>query len=290
MDEILLRHAQQSGASVFEEHKVTEIEFAPGSEAPNLRPVACKFTNASGEPSRITFDYLVDASGRNGIMSTKYLKNRQMNNSLKNLACWGYWTNAQMYMPGTTRENAPWFESLTGTPATASRYIFASSNVKKIDESGWGWFIPLHDGTVSVGIVMDMAVSASKKVAATAASQGKGHSLKEHYLSQLDFVPGLKKLLEGASLKEDGEGPAVKAASDFSYAASNYAGDHYRLVGDASGRSSVIDFYVPSKSADCQHFFPTSIHRSILLKWRSPCSRGWVDGSHIYCCGHPRPL
>ena len=126
MDEILLRIAQQSGARVFEEHKATEIEFDPGSVAPNLYPVACKFTNASGEPGRIMFDYLVDAYGRAGIMSTRYLKNRQMNNSLKNVACWGYWTNVKMYMPGTSRENASWFELLTGNYV---RGIFASSNL-----------------------------------------------------------------------------------------------------------------------------------------------------------------
>jgi len=103
------------------------------------------------------------------------------------------------------------------------------------DESGWGWFIPLHNGSVSVGIVMDSATSAAKKAAGTVTSQGKGHSLKEHYLLQLDFVPGLKKLLAGASLKEDEKGCAVRSASDFSYAATCYAGDHYRLVGDASG-------------------------------------------------------
>jgi flavine halogenase len=104
------------------------------------------------------------------------------------------------------------------------------------DECGWGWFIPLHDGTVSVGIVMDSATSAAKKAAGTAASEGKGHTLKDHYLLQLDFVPGLKKLLDGASMKEGIEGPSVKSATDYSYAASCYGGDHYRLVGDASGR------------------------------------------------------
>jgi hypothetical protein len=99
------------------------LEFSSGSEAPNLRPIACKFTSPSGELGRITFDYLVDASGRAGMMSTQYLKNRQMNNSLKNIACWGYWHNAGMYMPGTPRENAPWFESLTGFVIFACLYI-----------------------------------------------------------------------------------------------------------------------------------------------------------------------
>lgn len=37
-----------------------------------------------------------------------------MNQTLHNIACWGYWSGAGMYMPGTDRHNAPWFESLTG--------------------------------------------------------------------------------------------------------------------------------------------------------------------------------
>ncbi|KAJ7857604.1 hypothetical protein B0H13DRAFT_2356880 [Mycena leptocephala] len=215
LDDILFRHAKECGAKVYDEHKVAEITFAEGS---NFRPIRATFTTATGEVGSITFDYLVDASGRTGMMSTKYLKNRHMNETLKNIACWAYWTGADQYAPGTDRENAPWFEALT-------------------DESGWAWFIPLQDKTVSVGIVMDSKVSAAKKAAGSAAAgDGKVHSLEDHYLSQLAFVPKLKKLLGGAELRVDvnGQIPTVKSASDFSYTASQYSGDHFRLVGDAS--------------------------------------------------------
>jgi hypothetical protein len=111
LDEILLRHAEECGAKVYEEHKVTELVFAEGS---NHRPISARFTTGSGEVHSITFDYLVDASGRAGIMSTKYLKNRHLNETLKNIACWAYFRGADMYAPGTDRENAPWFEALTG--------------------------------------------------------------------------------------------------------------------------------------------------------------------------------
>ncbi|KAF7331154.1 FAD/NAD(P)-binding domain-containing protein [Mycena sanguinolenta] len=215
LDEILMRHAQECGAKVYEEHRVTELNFAEGSDH---RPVSASYTTVSGESGSIDFDYLVDASGRAGIMSTKYLKNRHMNETLKNIACWAYWTGAGMYSPGTDRENAPWFEALT-------------------DESGWGWFIPLQNGVVSVGIVMDGKVSAAKKAAGTAAAgEGKTHTLYDHYMEQFQYVPRLWKLLEGAKLRVDptGEAPTVKSATDFSYTAATYAGDHYRLVGDAS--------------------------------------------------------
>lgn len=113
-DEILFRHAEESGAKVFEQRKVTSLEFAvPEFKS---RPTSAVYKNPDGTIGEISFDFLVDASGRNGIMSTRYLKNRQMNASLKNIACWGYWTGCETYMPGTSRHNAPWFEALTGPP------------------------------------------------------------------------------------------------------------------------------------------------------------------------------
>ena len=38
----------------------------------------------------ITFDYVMDASGRAGLMSDRYMKNRHYNASLRNVALWGY--------------------------------------------------------------------------------------------------------------------------------------------------------------------------------------------------------
>jgi len=134
-------------------------------------------------------------------------------------------------MPNTERRNAPWFESLT-------------------DESGWGWFIPLHNDTVSVGIVMDSAISAKKKAEGRKASPNGEHSLKDHYLEQIKLVPGLGNLLEGATLKEDDDYYHVRSAADFSYAADKYAGDHYRLIGDASA------FIDP--------FFSSGVHLALL--------------------------
>lgn len=124
----MFRHAGRSGAKIFDQVKVNSIEFelstATGvvngeGEVPNPgRPVSASWkSKADGTSGVITFDYLVDASGRAGIMSTKYLKNRKMNESrqLKNVASWGYWENAADYAPGTPIEGTPFFECLGGT-------------------------------------------------------------------------------------------------------------------------------------------------------------------------------
>ncbi|KII95738.1 hypothetical protein PLICRDRAFT_129672 [Plicaturopsis crispa FD-325 SS-3] len=123
-----------------------------------------------------SFTHLIDASGRAGLMSTRYLRSRVFSTSLRNVAVWGYWKGAGVYgintvakddedggehneqkegdeskdddKPQKDRVGAPWFEALT-------------------DESGWAWFIPLHDGTVSVGVVLAHTAFAAARAAHT---------------------------------------------------------------------------------------------------------------------------
>lgn len=67
-------------------------------------------------------------------------------------------------------------------------------------------------------------------------------SLKAHYLDQLQYAPGLRDLLGNAQFKGYGPDSEVKSASDYSYSASCYAGDHFRLVGDAAGTWLICRF------------------------------------------------
>lgn len=115
----MLKYAARSGVNVIEGVQVQEILFdnsAVNAEDDSTigRPVSANWKLKTGETGTIKFEWLVDASGRAGIMSTKYLKSRVFNKILKNFASWGYWTGAGIYCPGTNRENAPWFEAMTG--------------------------------------------------------------------------------------------------------------------------------------------------------------------------------
>ncbi|RDB23600.1 Sulochrin halogenase [Hypsizygus marmoreus] len=220
-DELMLRHAARVGAKVFEETKVTDVEFA-GTDSDAAYPKAAAWKNKQGEMGTISFDYVIDASGRTGILSTKYLRNRIYNDDLKNVAIWGYWHGAEKYLPGTPRENSPLFEALA-------------------DETGWTWYIPLHDGTVSVGIVMNQEKSSAKKAAAKAA--GEDVSLAAFYRRELKHTPNIVALLGDATLIKKEDSPVVSSASDYSYQATHYAGPHYRVVGDAG---AFIDPYFSS--------------------------------------------
>lgn len=122
-DELVFRHAGKCGAKIFDGVKVESIDFdessgidvPEGSKVANIgRPVSATWKRKDGTTGSIKFDYLVDASGRVGLVSTKYMKNRSYNKGLKNVASWGYWTGTDQYAMGTKRENQPYFEALTG--------------------------------------------------------------------------------------------------------------------------------------------------------------------------------
>lgn len=114
-----MRHASSCGALVIEGVSVTSLNFRDlrnneiSGTLEDLEVASATWSSGS-DSGTTTFDWLVDASGRSGILSTKYLKSRKFNKSLRNIAMWGYWTEASVYMPGTDRENAPWFEALIG--------------------------------------------------------------------------------------------------------------------------------------------------------------------------------
>lgn len=119
----MFRHAGKSGAKIFDGVKVTGIEFVPNdlrdvvknSELPDPgRPVSATWSQKDGSTGVVKFKYLVDASGRAGMVSTKYMKNRKYNQGLKNVASWGYWEGASHYGVGSQREGSPYFEALGG--------------------------------------------------------------------------------------------------------------------------------------------------------------------------------
>ncbi|KAG7291125.1 hypothetical protein NEMBOFW57_001135 [Staphylotrichum longicolle] len=211
-DKLMLDHAEASGAHTFQGVKVESIQFVPAPDFPEDeklanpgRAVSVAWSRKTdGTTGSITFDYLVDASGRNGILSTRYLKNRKFNKALQNMAYWGYWKGAKPYAPGTPEEGAPLSEALT-------------------DQSGWCWAIPLHDGTLSVGIVMRQDLLVARKRALGSPSPA------ELYQDCLALAPNIHGRLSEAEFVST----AIKTGSDWSYSASSYAGPNFRLVGDA---------------------------------------------------------
>ncbi|WP_241833256.1 NAD(P)/FAD-dependent oxidoreductase [Streptomyces caatingaensis] len=193
-DQLLLEHARELGANVHESVTVREIEFDGD------RPVAARWnpTKGDGEGGRIAFDYLVDASGRGGVMATRYLKNRRHHEAFKNVAAWTYWRGV-----GTVEKSPEGATAVISVP------------------NGWFWVIPLHDGTTSVGFV-------SGKEAFDARRQELGGPAAA-YQEALENCPSVTELLAGAV--QVGE---VRVEQDYSYVSDEFTGPGYVLSGDAA--------------------------------------------------------
>lgn len=91
-----------------------------------------------------------------------------------------------------------------------------------LDASGWAWFIPLHNGTTSVGIVMKQCVVAKRR------GDNKESSTMEFYEEALSLTPNISKLISEAELVTD-----IKSTSDWSYNATVYSCPFTRIAGDA---------------------------------------------------------
>ncbi|KAK4494542.1 hypothetical protein PRZ48_013898 [Zasmidium cellare] len=206
-DEMIFRHAAKCGAKMFENTKIDTLSFEPDSDsrfssddylANPGRPVAATWSRKNGMTGTISFDHLIDASGRYGLMCNKYLKNRRFNQGLKNIANWTYWKGAKRH----DDKNSPLFEGLS-------------------DASGWAWAIPLHDGTLSCGVVVIQDKFVERK-------RASGLDGLAFYKDFLKLAPKINDLLSDATIVS-----GLRQASDWSYSASAYAGPGFRIVGDA---------------------------------------------------------
>jgi flavin-dependent dehydrogenase len=193
LDHLLLEHSRDSGACVHQPYDVTGLEFE------GKRPCAANWKErSSGKTGRLSFRYLVDASGRAGLMTTKYLKNRRFNESFQNVAIWGYWRGFKLPNKGPAGAVL-----VLGTP------------------DGWVWIIPLHNGTLSVGSVSNKHAFARKR--------RKGASLQDIYDSEIAASPLVSEALAHAERVT-----ALQSDQDFSYISEECGGPGYFVVGDAA--------------------------------------------------------
>jgi hypothetical protein len=141
---------------------------------------------------------LIDASGRAGVIAMHYLKNRHYHNAFQNIAMWGYWTGA-------------------GRMSFAPEGAIANGAVPE----GWLWGIPLHDDTMSVGLVLHKTTF--KEV------RQQFDSLEQIYLNAIDSCPLIADLVKAGKLVTN-----IRTEQDYSYIAGSLTGPGFFLIGDAA--------------------------------------------------------
>lgn len=186
-DHVLLQNAAAKGAKVIEGWRVVDLDLQHADS------VALTAKSDTGDEGRWRARFLIDASGRDTLVGNKLgLKDRNRRHA--SAAIYGHFTGARR-QEGKTEGNISifWFEY------------------------GWVWFIPLADGTTSVGAVCPPDYLKSRKTDVTS-----------FFNETIAKSPKLVERLANAEMT----GPAT-ATGNYSYRNRSMTGPNYLLVGDA---------------------------------------------------------
>lgn len=202
-DELLLRHVEGLGASVFEEVIVRNVELdAPGG------PVVRYDDRRGGGRAEgsISCRFVVDASGPAAVLAKQLDSRKLVHSDTKFVGLWGYFKNARYF--GVDGESHAPSEVRDAKPVTlVIKY-----------EDGWIWDIVLR-GETSVGFVMS-----------TDRVKSMDRSERERYfLETCRSVPYLRELLAEAEYVPG----SLAFRPDYSYYSDRVAGDRFYCVGDA---------------------------------------------------------
>jgi flavin-dependent dehydrogenase len=199
-DQILLEHAAELGATVLQPARVTALHVDGD------RPTGADVALDGGETVRIDARFVVDASGRAGLLTRRF-GTRVVDPILRNIATFGYWRGATL----EKEYSNDWDLALIAVVSTPT---------------GWLWYIPMSRGVVSVGVVTPEARHRELAMG----------SIEDFYVETCRSAPEAQRWLADAELFHFPGAPRkVMVESDFNYLNDRLTGTGWAAVGDAGG-------------------------------------------------------
>jgi len=187
-DHILLKNAAAKGATVVEECRIGDVDFLPGEQG-----VRARGRTSQGENRRWRAKFLVDATGRDTLLANRF-GIKQRNRKHASAAMFAHFTGAKR-LAGKEEGHITvfWFEH------------------------GWFWFIPLADGTTSIGAVGAPPYFKTRKT-----------ELTKFFMDTIALAPELAERLKNAEMVS-----SVTATGNYSYKCTRMTGDNFIMLGDA---------------------------------------------------------
>ena len=190
-DQLMLENAREHGVDAHEGVRVLDVLMEDG------RAVGVRVKHEDGAEREVRAKVVVDASGQVGLLQNR-LRLRVWDPVLNKGAIWTYWEGA--YRDQGKDEGAT---IVIQTPS----------------KNGWFWYIPLHDNTVSVGVVAPFDYL----------FKGRG-PYAETYEQEVAACPAVQERVANAK-----RATGYFATKDYSYRATEVAGDGWVMVGVAFG-------------------------------------------------------
>ena len=197
-DKILLDHAREMGCQVYEQTQVSEVLHS-GDRIEGLHVISPK----PDYPQSVQAHHYVDASGAGAIIRKALGVQVDSPTSLRNIAVWDYWQDAE------------WAETI-GTGGT----------MVQVMSIGWGWlwFIPVSPERSSIGLVTSAAYY--KK---------SGKTTEQLYMDAIAAEPLIRSLVVGARRES-----RLQATKDWSFVSNRMCGENWFLAGDVCGFADPI--------------------------------------------------
>lgn len=189
-DEVLLDRAAELGCDVRQGWRVTDVQLG-AQTTPSLLTVRSEKPGASEQCWRARF--VIDASGRDTLLASR-LKLKKKDAKHNSVSLYAHYSGAKR-LPGASEGNISifWFDH------------------------GWMWFIPLADGSTSVGVVCWPYYMKSR--------QGE---LAAFFDQTIAMCPALADRLANATRTNE-----VCATGNYAYGSARSQGENFVLLGDA---------------------------------------------------------
>jgi len=201
-DHILLKNSMRLGAEVHEQTKVKDVDVQSAPDSVSVQAV-----DESGKETTYRGRFLIDASGRDALLGSKYGW-RRLREELDRTAVWSHWTGVKL---------------AGGLEEGLSLILYMGE-----EQKGWIWVFPLTEDRVTAGFVAQNSyIRDQRKKLLAAGSTNWEYDL---CMQELNRSPFVEKLLSGAKLAMP-----MLVNGNYSYEIKNHYGSNYAMVGDARG-------------------------------------------------------
>lgn len=185
-DDVLLRNAIAAGTQVIEEARVLDVIEEEG------RISGVRYLH-DGATREARARYVMDASGRAGVLSHQHFQHRRPNTRLQMVA---------------------YYRHYKGVDEATNPGVAGDIQVGNHDD-GWLWAIPIGQDVLSIGAV-------------TKAETVRGATPEAVFEEHLARIPRIRCRVEGVT-----DATEVRGESDYCYYSDTLAGPGYFVVGDA---------------------------------------------------------
>jgi flavin-dependent dehydrogenase len=201
-DHMLLKNSARNGAKVLEQVRVKDVDVASDPHSATVQAV-----DENGKETTYRARFVVDASGREAFLGTKYSW-RRLREEHDRTAIWSHWGGVKL---------------AGGLEEGLSLILYMGE-----EQKGWIWIFPLDPERVTAGFVAQNSYIRDQRKKFVEA--GVKNWEYELCMQELNRSPFAKQLLEGTELRIP-----MQINGNYSYEVKNHYGSNYAMIGDARG-------------------------------------------------------